>query len=133
MAELIRQRLGEAGVAGWTVKSVDPKTRDARVRSWEYELALFGPRRLGIGSGLPDPSFFRPDFRREHGSLPIRACRGFEAPELMDLLDQPAERAIDPEKRKELVIRIQRLLDRPGAGDPLVLHHRVQRFQAGQI
>jgi peptide/nickel transport system substrate-binding protein len=107
MAELIRQRLGEVGIRV-NVKSVDPKTRDSRVRAGEYELAI-----LGHGGWGSDPDYLVQHFLGRvvsgNAAPSHSGVSGVDSPELMNLLlEQQA--AIDSGQRRKLVNRIQKLL-----------------------
>jgi len=104
LAELIRQRLGDVGIP-LTIRSVDGKTRDARVRGLDYQLAI-----LGHGGWGGDPDYLTARFAGEaagpnaapsHAGLP-----GFEAPKLMELL-QRQQTAVDPQERRRLIAALQ--------------------------
>lgn len=105
MAELIRQRLKDVGVRV-AVRSVDGKTRDARVRAFDYQLAI-----LGHGGWGGDPDYlishlcgdvFKQNTAPSHSGLP-----GFDAPELMDLLKRQ-QTEIDPVRRQELITAVRK-------------------------
>jgi peptide/nickel transport system substrate-binding protein len=107
LAELIRQRLLDVGLP-LTIRSVDGKTRDARVRGFDYQLAI-----LGHGGWGGDPDYLTARFAGEgfdrnaapsHSGMP-----GFDAPELMDLLRRQRN-AIDPQARMRLVAALQHAL-----------------------
>jgi len=104
LAELIRQRLREIGLP-LTIRSVDAKTRDARVRGLDYQMAI-----LGHGGWGGDPDYLVARFTLaatganaapSHAGLP-----GLVAPRLMDLL-QRQQTAVDPEERRRLVAALQ--------------------------
>jgi peptide/nickel transport system substrate-binding protein len=106
MAELIRQRLRDVGIRV-TVRSVDGKTRDARVRAFDYQLAI-----LGHGGWGGDPDYlvshlcgdvFDQNTAPSHSGLP-----GFDAPELMDLLKRQ-QTEIDPVRRQEVITTLSRM------------------------
>lgn len=104
IAELIRQRLGDIGV-GLTIRSVDSKTRDANVRSREYQLAI-----IGHGGWGGDPSYIAThlvgDVFEQNAAPSASGIEGLEAPELFDLLHRQAVE-IDPTERKQLIEKIQ--------------------------
>lgn len=107
LTELIRQRLEEVGLA-IVIRSVDDKTRDARVQGRDYQLAI-----LGHGGWGGDPDYLvarfagaaaAPNAAPSHAGLP-----DFEAPRLMDLL-QRQQTAVDPHERRRLVEALQQEL-----------------------
>lgn len=107
LAELIRQRLQDVGMH-LAIRSVDGKTRDARVRSFDYQMAI-----LGHGGWGSDPDYLAARFAGHvqgqnaapsHSGLP-----GFHPPELMELL-QRQQTAIDPAERRSLIAAIQQEL-----------------------
>ena len=105
MAELIRQRLQAVGI-NVTVRSMDGKTRDARVRDLDYQMAI-----LGHGGWGGDPDYlvshlcgnvFDQNTAPSYSGLP-----GFDAPGLMNLLRRQ-QTEIDPGRRRELITSIQK-------------------------
>jgi peptide/nickel transport system substrate-binding protein len=107
LAELIRQRLQDVGLP-LSIRSVDSKTRDARVRSRDYQIAI-----LGHGGWGGDPDYLMARFAPvaaggnaapSHAGLP-----GLAAPRLMDLL-QRQQTATDPQERRRLVAALQQEL-----------------------
>lgn len=107
LAELIRQRLQEVDMQ-LVIRSVDGKTRDARVRGFDYQLAI-----LGHGGWGADPDYLvarfageaaEPNAAPSHAGLP-----GLEAPELMALL-QRQQTEIDPPARHRLIAAVQQEL-----------------------
>ena len=107
MAELIRQRLADIGIR-LAIRSVDAKTRDARVRAFNYQLAI-----LGHGGWGGDPDYLAARFAAPLGqrnASPLHSgLPGFNQPGLMSLMArQRAE--VDPGRRRALIIDIQRQL-----------------------
>ena len=97
MAELIRQRLADIGIR-LTIRSVDGKTRDARVRAFNYQLAILGHGGWGV-----DPDYLATRFGADagqrnaapsHSGLP-----GFNPPGLTDLLARQ-QTEIDLQRRR---------------------------------
>ncbi|BHH85847.1 ABC transporter substrate-binding protein [Desulforhopalus sp. 52FAK] len=106
MAELIRQHFDEIGIT-LKIRTVDGKTRDARVRRSDYQLAI-----IGHGGWGSDPNYiaahlfgdiFSQNSSPSHSGLP-----GLDAPELVALLQRQALE-IDPVKRKSLVTKVQKM------------------------
>ena len=109
MAELIRQRLADIGIR-LTIRSVDGKTRDARVRAFNYQLAILGHGGWGV-----DPDYLATRFGADagqrnaapsHSGLP-----GFNPPGLTDLLARQ-QTEIDLQRRRALIMDIQQRLAR---------------------
>ena len=107
LAELIRQRLREVGLP-LTIRSVDAKTRDSRVRSSDYQLAI-----LGHGGWGGDPDYlvarFTPASSGANAAPSHAGLPGLEAPRLMNLLHRQ-QTAIDPQERRRLVAALQQEL-----------------------
>jgi peptide/nickel transport system substrate-binding protein len=107
MAELIRQRLAAVGIAV-SIRSVDGKTRDTRVRSFDYQLAI-----LGHGGWGGDADYlaarFGPQGLDQNAALSHSGLPGFQAPELMALLERQRTE-IDPDRRRQLIAEIQKRL-----------------------
>ncbi|MFN2355901.1 MAG: ABC transporter substrate-binding protein, partial [Desulfopila sp.] len=106
MAELIRQRLGEAGIE-LTIRSVDGKTRDVRVRNQEYQLAIIGHGGWG-GDADYLVSHLSGDVFSQNESPSASGFGGVDDPELMDLLRRQAVE-IDPGARGQLIGEIQKM------------------------
>jgi peptide/nickel transport system substrate-binding protein len=106
IAELLRQRLGEIGI-GLTIRSVDSKTRDANVRSREYDLAI-----IGHGGWGGDPSYIAThligDVFDQNAAPSASGIGGLEAPDLFDLLRRQAVET-DPAERQQMISEIQML------------------------
>lgn len=104
MAELIRRNLSEIGIE-LKIRSVDGKTRDARVRQNDYQLSI-----IGHGGWGGDPNYIVAhlcgDIFVQNNAPSQSGLPGFAAPELMELLRNQAME-IDPEKRRRLIIQIQ--------------------------
>jgi peptide/nickel transport system substrate-binding protein len=106
MAELLRQRLQEAGIE-ITLRSVDAKTRDARVRRQEYQLAIIGHGGWG-GDANYLVSHLSGDVSAQNESPSASGLDGLDAPELMDLLHRQSIE-VDPGKRRQLIEEIQEM------------------------
>lgn len=104
MAEIMRQRLAETGI-DITIRSVDGKTRDAKVKEQDYQLAI-----IGHGGWGRDPDYLAAHFTGElatQTSSPSGSgMKGFESPELMELLRRQTSE-FEPEKRLKLLKKIQ--------------------------
>ena len=107
MAELIRQRCDDVGIS-LSIRAVDPKTRDSRVRDGNYQLAI-----LGHGGWGGDPDYLASRFSGsvldQNAAPSISGLPGFEAPELMALL-QRQRKEFDPVERRETFMEIQKSL-----------------------
>jgi peptide/nickel transport system substrate-binding protein len=105
MAELIRQHLVETGIM-LKIRGVDVKTRDSRVRKKDYQLAI-----IGHGGWGGDPNYLvahlAGDVFAQNMSPSQSGQAGFDAPELMDLLQRQALE-IDPDRRRQLITEIQK-------------------------
>ncbi|MGB3225159.1 MAG: ABC transporter substrate-binding protein [Desulforhopalus sp.] len=108
MAELIRQRLGEAGIE-LAIRSVDGKTRDVRVRKQEYQLAIIGHGGWG-GDADYLVSHLSGDVFAQSESPSASGFGGVDDPVLMDLLHRQAVE-IDPGKRGQLIGNIQEMAE----------------------
>jgi peptide/nickel transport system substrate-binding protein len=106
MAELLRQRLQEAGIE-ITIRSVDGKTRDTRVRRQEYQLAIIGHGGWG-GDANYLVSHLSGDVFAQNESPSASGLEGLDAPELMDLLHRQSVE-VDPGKRRQLIEEIQKM------------------------
>lgn len=104
MAEIIRQRLAEAGI-DILIRSVDGKTRDARVKENDYQIAI-----IGHGGWGQDPDYLAAHFigtlTTQTSSPSGSGMKGFESPELMKLLRMQSHE-FNPEKRLSLLKKIQ--------------------------
>lgn len=107
MAEVIRERLGMAGI-DIKIRSMDGKSRDARVHKGDFELAV-----IGHGGWGSDADYLRTRFMGDSagGSLSPSdsGLSGYDNPDLNVLLKKQHIET-DPEKRKKLVCRIQKIL-----------------------
>lgn len=105
LAEILKQRLSAVGIKT-VIRSVDEKTRDARIFSHDFQLAI-----LGHGGWGQDPEYltahFSGEFSTRTSSPSMFGMTGFEVPpELASLLvRQQVE--IDPARRRSLVEQIQ--------------------------
>jgi len=106
MAEILQQRLSDVGI-GIKVNSVDPKTRDTRVRNHDYRLAV-----IGHGGWGHDPEYLAAHFSGRLSTLSsspsASGLAGFDAPGLEKLLDRQ-QTEVDPDRRREMIEQIQRL------------------------
>ncbi|MCL6446601.1 MAG: diguanylate phosphodiesterase [Armatimonadetes bacterium] len=106
LAEVLKEQLAKAGIE-IKVQSVDMKTRDARVRNNEYQLAI-----IGHGGWGNDPDYLRERFAgRSRGGLSPSASglRGYNNDELNNLLEKQ-RLEMDDQKRKQLIFKIQEIL-----------------------
>lgn len=107
MAEVIRERLREAGIE-IQIRSMDGKSRDARVHNGKFELAI-----IGHGGWGSDADYLRTRFMGDSagGSLSPSdsGLSGYDNPQLDELLEKQHVQT-DPEKRKKLICRIQKIL-----------------------
>lgn len=107
--ELIAKQLDSAGIKV-NLRSVDSKTLDSLVGSWEFDLALSGHGGLG-----GDPAILNKVVLDEKS---FNSARYTDDPELNDLLErQVAE--MDPARRKELVFQAQEAISRDLPALPL--------------
>jgi peptide/nickel transport system substrate-binding protein len=101
LAEVIKQQLAEAGIEV-VIKSVDMKVRDARFQDGDYELCINGS---GNGEDLSELTNIS---GKGKATSTTAKTMGYKNPELDKLYtDQQKER--DPEKRKELMGKIQQI------------------------
>lgn len=106
LAEVLKEQLAKAGIE-IKVQSVDSKSRDARVQKNEYQLAV-----TGHGGWGNDPDYLRERFAgQSKGGISPSASglRGYSNGELNALLEEQ-HLALDEQKRKELVFKIQKIL-----------------------
>lgn len=106
LAEVLKEQFAKAGIE-LKVQSVDMKTRDARVRNYEYELAV-----IGHGGWGGDPNYLSERFGSgAAGSLSPTASglRGYNNDALNELLDKQSKE-MDGSKRKALVYQIQDII-----------------------
>lgn len=107
MAELIKQRLQEVGIEVRVV-SADTKTRDARVKDGDFEIAI-----NGHGGWGQDADFLREKFGGSglgiQGATHSRPVTGYQNPEV-DRLATAQLKETDPEKRRKLIQELQRVL-----------------------
>ncbi len=106
MAELLRQRLTAVGIH-LSIRSLDGKSRDARVHGGAYQLAI-----LGHGGWGGDPDYLAVCFAE--GAAPDAAPSNSGLPRFLHpdlsarLTRQQIE--IDPGRRQVLIIEVQKLL-----------------------
>ena len=99
IGELIKKQLDKAGIQ-ITLRSVDAKTLDSLVNSWQFDLALSGHGGLGADPAILKNAILGTGFN----------SNGYkEDSKLNELLDK-ADSETNPEKRKELVSQIQEAL-----------------------
>jgi peptide/nickel transport system substrate-binding protein len=106
IGEVLKEQLARVGIQ-LTVRSVDSKTRDTKVRENDYQLAL-----LGHGGWGGDADYLRERFGDQpKGGLSPSASRlhGYENAELLALLNQQYT-TIDEAQRKALIFTIQEML-----------------------
>ena len=106
MAELLRGWLADVGI-DITIRSVDGKTRDDRVRRQVYQLAIIGHGGWGGDAGYL-VSHLAGDVFAQDASPSASGAAGFATPELIDFL-QRQRVEVDPEKRRHLIGEIQRM------------------------
>jgi len=109
LAEVLKEQLAKAGIE-IKVQSIDGKSRDARVRNNEYQLAI-----LGHGGWGGDPDYLRERFGgySKGGISPSASgLQGYNNEELNDLLEKQRTE-MDEQKRRQLIFKIQEIL----AGD----------------
>ncbi len=106
MAELLRQWLQEIGI-GLAIRSVDGKSRDARVRGQEYQLAIIGHGGWGGDAGYL-VSHLTGDVFAQDASPSASGMKGLDAPELLELLQRQSIE-VDGEKRRQLLAEIQKM------------------------
>ncbi len=102
IGEIIRENLDDIGIT-LNLRSVDGKSRDARLSEGNYELAL-----VGHGGWGNDPDYLRGRF------LPVkedwvRGVPGYENPELTALLNEQAT-TLDAAKRKQMIMDAQLMI-----------------------
>jgi len=106
IAEMIKEYLQRAGIH-IQVKSADQRSRDSAVKSNQYEMVL-----LGHGGWGSDPQFLKKRFAdkiRQGNSLMECRSYGYHNDHLDALLNQQSI-TFDPQKRKQLIFDIQRIL-----------------------
>lgn len=110
MAELIREFLDQTGVTV-QIRSVDSKTRDARVRNQEFEMAI-----IGHGGWGGDADYLRGRFLSSAASMtaasssPSLSSASGYGNERLDALLEAQYLAFDPKRREELIHDIQAIL-----------------------
>ena len=109
MAELIREFLDRAGIT-LQIRSVDPKTRDARVRNQEFEMAI-----IGHGGWGGDADYLRGRFLSSAASLTASSSPSLSSAsgygnEHLDALLEAQYLAFDPERREGLIHEVQAIL-----------------------
>jgi peptide/nickel transport system substrate-binding protein len=106
IGEVLKEQLARAGIE-LTVRSVDSKTRDTKVRENDYQLAL-----LGHGGWGGDADYVRERFGDQpKGGLSPSASRlyGYENAELLALLNEQYT-TVNEARRKALIFTIQEIL-----------------------
>jgi len=106
IAELLRERLGEVDIH-LAIKAVDGKSRDARVRAKDYQLAIIGHGGWGGDAGYLRTHLLG-DVFAQNAAPSASGIDGLDAPELAELLHRQAIE-IDSDKRWELLHEIQQL------------------------
>jgi peptide/nickel transport system substrate-binding protein len=105
MAQILKQRLAAVGVE-IRIKSCNGKTRDSRVRNQNYDLAIIGH---GGWGGDPDYLIAHCTGDLKKSSSPSASGgSGLASPALTELL-QSQRSQTDPEKRREMVVKIQQM------------------------
>lgn len=104
MAELIGQRLAEVGI-DMAIRSVDGKSRDARVKGGDYQLAVIGHGGWG-GDADYLASHLVGDVFEQNSSPSAAGSGGVVSPELLELLRRQAIE-VDAERRRQLIEKIQ--------------------------
>ena len=100
MAELIKIRLEEIGISVKVV-SIDTKARDSKVRDKDYQMAIM--KSGGMGA---DPDMLREIYSSKSKEVELAGYHNEALDEL--LFQQSIEK--NPEKRKELIYKIQEVL-----------------------
>ncbi len=105
MAQILKQRLADVGVE-ISIKSCNGKTRDSRVRNQNYDLAI-----IGHGGWGGDPDYLIAHCTgdiKQSSSPSASGGSGLASPALMKLLNAQRSQT-DPEKRRDLVVKIQQM------------------------
>ncbi|MCK5163314.1 MAG: diguanylate phosphodiesterase [Desulfobacula sp.] len=106
MVQILKERLFEIGI-NINIQSVDGKTRDARVRNHEYQMAI-----TGHGGWGADPDYlkirFGHDFSRSN-SPSVSGLPGYNN-DTLNLLFHQQHMEMNKEKRRKIVFRIQEML-----------------------
>jgi peptide/nickel transport system substrate-binding protein len=104
MAELIKERLAQVGITVQII-SVDGKTRDARVKDRDYQMAI-----IGHGGWGQDADYLRSRFEEGDSLAPSAAgLSGYRNPALHALLDKQHVET-DQDVRRSLVAKIQDII-----------------------
>jgi peptide/nickel transport system substrate-binding protein len=103
--EVIRRQLENAGIAVELV-SLEQATTDSKVRNWDFDLAV-----SGHGGISGDPRILNEMISSEYGAGSVNSARFDDNPELNALI-QEQMLEMDPERRKELVYKIQEVYAR---------------------
>lgn len=98
IGELIKLNLEKVGIA-LSVTSLDSKSRDAAVKSGEYQLVLYGH-----GGWGNDPDTLRKEYHSEFGNI-----RGYANSEI-DQLSNDQLKALAPETRQEIIFKLQEVI-----------------------
>lgn len=102
IGEILKEQLAEAGIT-LKVESVDMKSRDARIREGQYELAL-----VGHGGWGGDPDYLRTRFSSELSDW-YSGTPGYSNPRVDELAKKQLFET-DLNRRKELIFQLQREL-----------------------
>jgi peptide/nickel transport system substrate-binding protein len=98
--EVIKQQLERAGIKVDLI-NLEQAATDGRIKKWEFQLAI-----SGHGGILGDPKILNEMISSEYGAGSVNSARFDAHQELNELLEaQMAE--MNPEKRRELVFKIQ--------------------------
>lgn len=101
IAEIIKLNLEEIGIK-LNVKSIDSKSRDAAIKSGEYDIVL-----NGHGGWGNDPNILTSQYStlgKKQANIP-----GYENDEINRLCKEQIEQT-DPEKRKEIIYNLQEVI-----------------------
>lgn len=105
MAELIRQDFCKIGIT-LRIRSVNGKSRDAKVRQNDYQLAIIGHGGWGTDANYI-VAHLTGDIFAQNTAPSQTGLPGCDAPELIDLLQRQSIE-IDPLKRRQLIYQIQK-------------------------
>lgn len=110
--EIIKMQLNNLGLRT-TLINLEQATTDSRVRSWDFDLAI-----SGHGGVSGDPRMLNESISPTWGPGSVNCARFDANPELERLLAAQMEE-MDPQKRKDLVFKIQALHARELPAIPL--------------
>lgn len=100
--EVIRKQLESAGIRV-ELRNMEQATVDARVRNWEFQLAI-----SGHGGIMGDPKILNEMISEAYAAGSVNSARFQANKELLDLLDAQMKE-MDQAKRKTMVHRIQEI------------------------